>query len=360
MPLGRAQHALREEATPVRSMPEAKRMALRSAAAGGGPPDLSEDDFDREADQAGEWEDQRLGVDRAALAYPNLRMAPPSDDQDRGQLQAAGMAERLVEQLAEAAPEAANALKAASPRTLLRALGAAPARLDDLELPLHAVELEESAGHFAVRYPAESPGEVLSDGILHALTLLRRQGAVTRVFRCVPSLDPQVYQLAMFGNPLQIPLLSGGVKVYREGDFVADAPLETTPPGKPITVNLGVEPSIAVARNTHFEETTEGLLGGGTVLTHRVEIEVRSKLNRPVRVEIFERLPVSHQEDIKVTLVSSTPAAQPYDQAERGQIVHGGYRWVLELKPLEKKPCSLVYKISIPSKQVLVGGNRRD
>jgi hypothetical protein len=61
-----------------------------------------------------------------------------------------------------------------------------------------------------------------------------------------------------------------------------------------------------------------------------------------------------------VKLVSTQPAATPYDQRDRGALLRGGYRFALSLAPREKKTCTLVYKIVLPSKQVLVGGNRRD
>ena len=225
---------------------------------------------------------------------------------------------------------------------------------------VHGVSIEESAGHFAVRYSMESPGRVLADGEPHQLTLLRRRGSVERVYRCVPVLDTAVYQMARFENPLGLPLLAGPVRVYREGDFVVSGPLDTTPPGKSVTVNLGVEPGIVVARNTHFLETTHGLFGGDTALTHKVEIEVRSRLPEAVKVEVIERVPVSYDEDIEVKVLETTPEAAPYGQKDRGQVIHGGRLFALSLEPGAKTTCTLEYRITIPSKLALKGGNRRD
>ena len=230
----------------------------------------------------------------------------------------------------------------------------------DFELPEGSRPVEESAGHFAVRYPAESPAEVVADGRFHGMVLLRRQGAVRKVFRCVPRADPQVYRIAEFRNPLGIPLLAGPVRVFHEGDYVVTASLDTTPPGKPIGVNLGVEPGIVTARNTRFRETTEGLLGGDTVLRHDIEVEVRSKLRKAVTVEVFERVPVSHEDDVKVELVDSSPKAEAYDQADRGELVEGGWRQTLVIEPGQTRTCTLAYRIVIPSRNLLKGGNRRD
>ena len=150
------------------------------------------------------------------------------------------------------------------------------------------------------------------------------------------------------------------MRVYRESDFVARTPLVTTPPGKKLTVNLGVEPAVKVARNTHFRESSEGLFGGDTALEHRVEFEVRSNLPSPIQIEILERIPTSADQAVKVELIKTNPQAHQYDQTERGLPIRGGLRFQLALKPHSTQICELHYRIIMPSKQVLQGGNRRD
>ncbi len=307
----------------------------------------------------GQARETRLTAGREALVYDNLRLQGPDRD-GRGDLRASGISERLAEQVEAVAPGAAAALSGLPAHALVEALGGPQRGMDDFALPAYGVSIDESAGHFAVRYPMESPGRVLADGEPHLLTLLRRRGAVQRVFRCVPLLDTAVYQMARFENPLGLPLLAGPVRVYREGDFVVSGPLDTTPPGKSVTVNLGVEPGIVVARNTHFLETTHGLFGGDTALTHKVEIDVRSRLAEAVKVEVIERVPVSYDEDIEVKVLNVSPKAATYGQKDRGQVIHGGRLFALSLEPEEKTTCTLEYRITIPSKLVLKGGNRRD
>ena len=307
---------------------------------------------------AGGQRETRLTAGREALVYDNLRLQGP-EEETRGNLLASGLSERLAEQVEAVVPGAAGALRLLSAHALSDVLGGG-GRLDSFQMPTYGVPIEQSAGHFAVRYPMESPGQVLADGLPHMLTLARRQGTVRRVYRCVPLMDTNVYQMARFENPLGLPLLAGPVRVYRDGDFVVCGPLDTTPPGKSVTVNLGVEPGISVARNTHFLETTHGLFGGDTALTHKVEIEVRSRLAEAVQVEVIERVPVSHDDDIEVKVLEVSPAAEAYGQKDRGQVIQGGKLFSLKLGPGESRTCTLEYRITIPSKQVLKGGNRRD
>ena len=155
-------------------------------------------------------------------------------------------------------------------------------------------------------------------------------------------------------------LSAGGVGDDYGGEFIVDAPFETTGPGEPIEISLGVEPSIVVARNTHYHETTSGLMGGSTDLNHKIEIEVRSKLARPARVEVFERVPTSDDDEITIKILRTEPEAEEYHQGNRGSMLRGGYRFALDLGPREAKTCTLEYRITIPTKSVLEGGNRRD
>ena len=296
----------------------------------------------------------------SALSFGNLRMQGPDAERGRGQLLAASGHRQLAEKIGDAPAPTARALRAISADGLISQSAAGVYEIESLDLPAQAVDLQESAGNFATRYAMESPGRVPADGQLHSLTLLRKQGAVDRIYRCVPLVDDTVYQVARFENPLRLALLAGAVRVFSGGDFVVTAGMGTTAPGRPIEVNLGVEPGISVARNVKFEESTSGLLGGDTELVHRVEIDVHNKLGKAVRVELIERVPTSHVDDMEIKLLESRPEARPYDQSDRGALIEGGLKFSVELPAGEKKRCSFGYRITIPSKQVLVGGNRRE
>lgn len=296
-----------------------------------------------------------LGQD--ALDYARLLMRGPDAGGARGRLQALRPEDELGSQLNRLAQESGGDQPPFNPGELQLRLQAEEQGWVPPEGP---VPLEVAAGSFAVRYPAQGSSAIPSDGEPHWLTVLRREENIRRVFRCVPALDDRVFALAEFDNPLEVPLLAGAVKVFEEGDFLVDSQMETTPPQKTICVNLGLEPAIAVARRLKVEEGSAGLLGGTTAIVHTVEIEVRSKRAVPSRVEILERVPVSDSPEIKVTLLSSEPTAESYDQVERGQRVRGGLCFRLNLAPRQSATCKLSYRIELPAKQMLVGGNRRD
>src|SRR5205823_5853350 len=162
-------------------------------------------------------------------------------------------------------------------------------------------------------------------------------------------------------NPLASPLLAGPADIYLEDEFLVSAPIHTIPAGATLTVGLGVEEALKVARNAHFEESVHGLLGGGATLDHRVEIEIASRLAAPVTVEVRERVPVKDPADetIEIVVPDATPAWSDFDQADTSRI-RGGKKWVFPLGPGESRKLTFGYQIKIDGKNQLAGGNRRE
>ena len=304
--------------------------------------------------------DSALDASQQALAFGDLRMQGPAAGDARGSLVSVSAGEHIACGLAQASAELRARLAQVPIETWTLDAREAVGALADVDLPPYAFDPARSAGHFAVRYAMEGSGRILSDGQLHTLTLLRRQDQVRRVHCCVPLIDETVYQIAELTNPVGLPLLAGPVRIYQGGDFVVTAPIATTAPGKPLIVNLGAEPGIKVARNVRYRESSGGLFAGETVLEHHIDLEIRSELTRSASIEIFERLPVSRDDAIEVTLIDSEPLAEPYDQRERNHPIEGGLRLCVELAPGATRRCFLKYKITLPSKRTLHGGNRRD
>jgi len=133
------------------------------------------------------------------------------------------------------------------------------------------------------------------------------------------------------------------------------------PAGADLDVGLGVEEALKVARNTHYEEVTEGLLGGSLSLEHTVELDVASRLAREVQVEVRERLPVrdEDEDDIKIKVGPVEPAWEDWEQTP-DQKLRGGKRWRFALAPGAEKKLQYEYAVVIDSKNELIGGNRRE
>lgn len=223
------------------------------------------------------------------------------------------------------------------------------------------VPVAQSAGVFDYRYDSDGVVDVPADGQVHNIALLKRKADMKSVYVAVPRESTDVVRIATMKNPLTAPLLAGDAEVYLDDEFLVGTALRTVPAGGEVTIGLGVEQAVKVARRVKYEEETEGFLRGSRGLDHAIEIEVASRLRVPIDVDVRERTPVTPpgEKDIEVEVKNVSPAWEPFDQQETN-IIRGGHRWRFSLEPGAKKTLAFSYRVKIDSKAELVGGNRRE
>jgi hypothetical protein len=259
------------------------------------------------------------------------------------------------DQLAALAPAQLQAVRRRLDEALRRAEAAT-----SVGLPLGTTDVASSCGAFDFRYDAEGLVDVPCDGTLHSVPLFGRSAPVRTVLVVVPRESTQAVRVATLKNPLEAPLLAGPVEVYLEEEFLAGSSVRTVPLGGELTVGLGVEEGLKVARNVFSDEEAQGMLGGRTALKHRVEVELASRLATPVTVEVRERVPVTAEgeKEIEVLDEKATPAWEPWGKAEPNP-VRGGRCWRLALEPGKTTTLHAAYTVRIDAKNELNGGNRR-
>jgi hypothetical protein len=87
---------------------------------------------------------------------------------------------------------------------------------------------------------------------------------------------------------------------------------------------------------------------------------VASSLGQKVAVEVIDRIPVTDDKDIDIKILSTRPEADKYTQTERGTPIRRGLRFQIELPPGDKQRVEFAYRVTLPAKNELVGGNRRE
>jgi hypothetical protein len=127
-----------------------------------------------------------------------------------------------------------------------------------------------------------------------------------------------------------------------------------------VSVGMGVEDRIRVARNARVEEESTGMLGGSIAVIHHVSIELTSSLGRPVVVEVVDRLPVSDDKNIEIKRGTARPEPEPYKQSDRGQPIRGGLLWKVPLAAGGKANVEYQYRVVFSAKHEIIGGNRRE
>ncbi|HEY8377068.1 MAG TPA: DUF4139 domain-containing protein, partial [Nannocystis sp.] len=287
------------------------------------------------------------------LAYGDLRMPGP-DAAGRGALVLSHRRERYLEMLWVREVTREIDVVALIDNAVTQAQQAGGRGLP----PRH--RLAESWFGFDYVYIAETPVDIPSDGEYHAVPLLKHAAAIELGYVVVPRESTDVFRFVKLKNPLDAPLLPGPADVYVEGDYLLSVDLKVAPPRGEVKIGLGVEQAIKVSRNTHYREEAAGLMGGSLALRHEIEIEVANRRDRPVEVEVQERIPTvrEKEDEIHVDVGAVEPPWAPFEPEQYE--LKGGYRWKVQVPPGQQKKLRATYVIRISAKKELVGGNRRE
>lgn len=251
-------------------------------------------------------------------------------------------------------------VRASLPASVASAISEARASVEAVSPPTSVRDPREARGQFDHRHVAEGQVDIPSTPTTHRIVLASAPGSPSLGWVTAPRITSEVFREVVVTNPFETPLLAGPVDVYVDGSFLITSSLETIDRGGSARLGLGVEERIRVARNVRVDEGTTGLLGGTSEVVHSITIELASSLGFPARVTVLERVPVTDEKNLEVRVIETRPEAEKYDQSERGVPVRGGLRWVTELAAGAKTQLTLRYRLSFPTKNEVVGGNRRE
>jgi Domain of unknown function (DUF4139)/N-terminal domain of unknown function (DUF4140) len=234
------------------------------------------------------------------------------------------------------------------------------AGVEGLSSPPFASDPQTARGRFDHRYDAEGTADVPGAGRALRIAVTSADASATPRFTAVPREVAEVFREAEIQNPFAAPLLSGPVDVFLDGALLTVSQIAFVDRSGWIRLGLGVEERLRVARNARVDEGTVGLLGGSAVIDHAVTIDLASSLGRKVTVEILERVPVSDEKDVEIKLTYARPEHETYTQADRGAPLRRGLRFKIDVPAGDKARVELGYRVTLPSKNEIVGGNRRE
>jgi len=340
-------------AMPMRSAPAAPPMARAKRAPMMASLSLSTAD-DRTV-RPGAGSAVEIVPDERLFSFGDLRLPPPATS--GGRLTIARREDLYL--------EASSTLDARVATKVAHAISAAAAQMrGDLAsrpLPMRHVPPTTHDGFDAV-YDASAPVDIPSDGDFHAVALLSSGGPCTISYVTVPRETSDVFRRADVVSPLDVPLLPGPCDVYTDGSFLLATDLEVVPPRGKVSLGLGVDQAIKVARNVWHSEQTAGLMGGSLVLKHVIKVELVSHKAHAVSVEVRERIPVpaENEEDVRVEVLETKPSWSAWEPPPSEPPLKGGHAWRVKLEPKAKVELEASYAVRIPAKLELVGGNRRD
>jgi uncharacterized protein (TIGR02231 family) len=147
-----------------------------------------------------------------------------------------------------------------------------------------------------------------------------------------PLLTDHVYVRGTLTNHSPYIILPGPVSIFVGQDYVGPTVLDVVAPGGTFEMHFGIDSSVKASRLLVEKKTTKtGLLGGGLKTEYDYRISIDNGSGKAVRLELWDRYPVSRTDQIVVELAGlSQPLATDAEYVEESKPL-GLLKWVLSV-----------------------------
>ncbi|HRN89343.1 mucoidy inhibitor MuiA family protein [Hyphomicrobium sp.] len=168
--------------------------------------------------------------------------------------------------------------------------------------------------------------------------------------RTVPKVDAKAYLYAKLTVPKGAPLLPGDAALFRDGTFVGSGHLPLLSPDEEHEMGFGIDDLVRVRHAISEQKRGEtGLISTSRTDSRHYLLSVKSMHERAISLAVFDQIPVSAHQDIKVELTGRTaPSRQDVDD-KRGVLV-----WEGTLEPDQEQTVEFGYRVSWPSAKSVI------
>jgi uncharacterized protein (TIGR02231 family) len=215
---------------------------------------------------------------------------------------------------------------------------------------------QSEASGVSLVYKAARPVTVKSDGSEVRVPLMVQSLDTVFEYAASPKLSPYAYLRSQVSNGSGDQLMAGRVNVFLDGTFVGNSNIgKTVAAGENFDLYLGVDEGVAVKRELVAEKADDTFIGNIPASTRKImytyKISAVNYKPRAAALKLFDQIPVSQDDKIKVVRVSSSikPDTDKYRDRE------GVYLWTLTLQPKEKKEITITYVVEYPRDLVVQG-----
>jgi uncharacterized protein (TIGR02231 family) len=170
-----------------------------------------------------------------------------------------------------------------------------------------------------------------------------KEQLVALVYETTPALSPHAYLTGEFTHQEELPILAGSATLFSSGSFVGESQLKMTLQGEQMTLFLGADSDVKVKRHLVVNTETKGIFSKTDTSVYSVTLQIANYKRRPIKVKLYDVLPISDNEDVEVKLLASQPKVEIKDKKS------GVASWLLSLKAGEKREVTLRYQISHPT-----------
>ena len=200
----------------------------------------------------------------------------------------------------------------------------------------------------AVIYNLPSKISVKSDKSEHKFPISSQILPAEFEYSSYPRVSPFAYLGSRVTNSKGLQLLAGRVNIFLEGDFVGFSSISNIAPSEEFDMYLGIDENVKVKRELLEKKVDETLIAGIPSRTKRTafkyKLTVENYKSKKIKVKLFEAIPVSEDDRIKIKIdeINLEPAVKDWEDRK------GVWLWELELDPQQKQEIFYTFTVEHP------------
>lgn len=156
----------------------------------------------------------------------------------------------------------------------------------------------------------------------------------------VPKLDNGSFLLANIVGWQELELIPGPTNVYFGGEYVGLSEIETHNVDDTLSLSFGRDNKVVVMRKLKKEMSEKRVIGNSKKDSYVYEIAVRNNRTVPVKINLYDQVPISKNSDIVVSVDNISKAKKDDTTGET--------TWEITLQPGEVQTVELAYSIKYP------------
>lgn len=199
-----------------------------------------------------------------------------------------------------------------------------------------------------VTFKIHGGGNIPSDGNPQTLTIFRDNYPCSFEFVAIPEMVSFAYLQALV-TAENVTILPGKANLFRDNIFVGKTELPHVSPNQTFTLNLGIDERLQLDRTLVQRETDKRLFKDKRRLTIAYRTTITNLSDRPITLNLKEKLPVSRDEKLQV---KSTKIVPTIPVGELGRL-----EWQLTIPGGAKKEVYYQFFVEHSPNDVLIGIN---
>lgn len=197
-----------------------------------------------------------------------------------------------------------------------------------------------------VEIEVETPYSINSTGEKLQVELRKYQIEAVYEYFAIPKIDKDAFLIARVINWDKYNLLEGEANLYFEDAFVGRSILDANALKDTLNISLGRDKNIVIGREKNEQFSKRRAIGSNLLETRGFKIIARNKKAQPIKLTLFDQIPVSVVSDI---IVSPIELSKGQLDGKTGKII-----WELTIEPQQQKEINFQYEVKYPKKEKVI------